>query len=69
MDLVTNIRAPRRAADEPLLRMSRCNGCWPILATSSSRRRTPSGCASWDVRAALSGRTYAAEGSLVLEGV
>ena len=61
MDLVTNIRAPRRAADEPLL--------W--MLADPRRLEQSSIDASWlrlvDVPAALSGRTYAAEGSLVLE--
>ena len=61
MDLVTNIRAPRRAADEPLL--------W--MLADPRRLKQSSTDASWlrlvDVPAALSGRTYAAEESLVLE--
>jgi predicted acetyltransferase len=61
MDLATNIKAPRRAADEPLL--------W--MLADPRRLRQSSIDASWlrlvDVPAALSGRTYAAEGSIVLE--
>lgn len=61
MDLVDNIRAPRRAADEPLL--------W--MLADPRRLRQSSIDASWlrlvDVSAALSGRTYSTDGSLVFE--
>ena len=61
IDLVTTIRAPRRAADEPLL--------W--MLADPRRLRQTSIDASWlrlvDVSGALAGRTYASEGSLVLE--
>ena len=59
MDLVDTIRAPRRAADEPLL--------W--MLADPRRLHQSSIDASWlrlvDVPAALSGRTYSGEGSLV----
>ena len=61
MDLAAYVRAPRRAVDEPLL--------W-MLADPRRLRQTSTD-ASWlrlvDVSGALAGRTYASEGSLVLQ--
>ncbi len=61
MDLVANIRAPRRAADEPLL--------W--MLADPRRLRQSSTDASWlrlvNVQEALAGRSYASEDALVLQ--
>ena len=61
MDLMTNITAAHRAADEPLL--------W--MLADPRRLQQSSQDASWlrlvNVPAALSGRTYATSGSLVLQ--